>query len=233
MIAAFFSRYRLALPKWALHRHLRYVFLCLIVGLQACSTQQTHQPGFNGARPLSILVLPPINDSMEVNASYTFLSTITRPLAEKGYYVFPVALIDQLLKENGLPTPHEMHSAPLDKLTHYIGADAVLYVHIDDWGQKYQVISSSTVIRAKLHLVDARTGATLWEHSMYEAQSNNHSSNGLAGLLIGAVVDQIAGSLSDSSHDLSRVANNKAFLYNNSRWPDGPYREVLKMGNNP
>ena len=57
------------------------------------------------SRPRSILVLPPVNNSIEVNAPYIFLAGISRPLAEKGYYVFPVAVIDIFLKENGLPTP--------------------------------------------------------------------------------------------------------------------------------
>lgn len=42
------------------------------------------------AAPRSILVLPPMNSSVDVNAPYSYLSTISTPLAEKGYYVFPV-----------------------------------------------------------------------------------------------------------------------------------------------
>jgi hypothetical protein len=45
-----------------------------------------------------------------------YLSTLTKPLAEKGYYVLPVAVIDQFLKENGLPTPAEMNGIPLEKI---------------------------------------------------------------------------------------------------------------------
>ena len=65
------------------------------------------------AKPRSILVIPPKNSSLEVNAPYVFLSTISKPLGEKGYYVFPVAVIETFLKENGLPTPEEMNLVPM------------------------------------------------------------------------------------------------------------------------
>jgi hypothetical protein len=54
--------------------------------------------------PRSILMLPPLNESTAVEATWGYLSTVTQPLAERGFYVFPVAVIDQFLKENGLPS---------------------------------------------------------------------------------------------------------------------------------
>ena len=98
------------------------------------------------ANPLSILVLPPIDESPEVDAGATWLSTISRPLAERGYYVFPVALVDRVLRENGLPTPYEMHAVPIDTLNAFFGADAILYTTIERWGTEYSVISSSTEV---------------------------------------------------------------------------------------
>src|SRR5689334_21500588 len=83
--------------------------------------------------PKSVLVLPPLNQSVEVNAPYGYLATISRPLAECGYYVFPVAVIDAFLKENGLPTPGEMHAISLQKIHEVFGADAVLYVTIEEY----------------------------------------------------------------------------------------------------
>ena len=171
--------------------------------------------------PRSILILPPTNRSVEVNAPYIFLSTITRPLAEKGYYVFPVAVIDRFMRENGLQVPAEMHAIPLEKLREHIHPDAVLYVEILDWGQKYQVLSSKAVVSANLKLVDAHTGNVIWESRAYASESPGSSTNnGLAGLLIQAVADQVIGSLSDKTYELSRAANDQAI----ARLPDGPIR---------
>ena len=147
-------------------RHSRYsiavifVFVMLLSGCQATQTPYDYS-ALENSRPRSILVIPPVNNSVEVNASYIFLSTISRPLAEKGYYVFPVAVIDQFLKENGLPTPIEMNGIPLDKIAEHIGADAVLYVSIEEWGQKYNLVSSTTEVHSILRLVDVNTGVLL------------------------------------------------------------------------
>jgi hypothetical protein len=156
--------------------------------------------------PRSILVLPPLNESMAVNAPYTYLSTVSRPLAESGYYVFPVAVIDAFMKDNGLPTPGEMHTVPLDKIKEVIGADAVLYVTIEGWGQKYLVISSTTIVKARARLVDVATGATLWMGTAHIARGSGGGQSGIVGLLVAAVVHQIVASMTDPTHELSREA---------------------------
>lgn len=108
-------------------------------------------------------MLPPINQSTDVRGTYSYLSTVTRPLAEMGYYVFPVAEVDELMKENGLPTAGEMRSVSLDKIGEIIGADSVLYVTLKKYGSKYELISSVTTVAADAKLVDVKTGVTLWE----------------------------------------------------------------------
>ena len=80
---------------------------------------------FKQSRPASILVIPPLNNSPDVAATYSMLSQVTLPLAEAGYYVFPVSLVDEtfraelearLAREGRLPSiatevpasPHEV-----------------------------------------------------------------------------------------------------------------------------
>ena len=50
----------------------------------------------NLQNPTSIVVLPPVNTSPDVKATYSMLAQVTHPLAEAGYYVLPVALVDDL-----------------------------------------------------------------------------------------------------------------------------------------
>jgi hypothetical protein len=170
--------------------------------------------------PRSILVLPPLNESTTVEASYTYLSTVTRPLAEGGYYVFPVAVIDAFMKDNGLPHPDEMHGVPLDKIKEVIGPDAVLYVTIEEWGQKYQVIASVTIVRARARLVDAATGATLWTGKAEAARDSGGS--GLAERLVAAVIHQIIFSSIDQTHQVSRQANTAMVFNSNNGLLFGP-----------
>jgi len=212
--------------------HIFKIILLSIVLLSGCASVEPYNYGpLKQAAPRSILVLPPINSSVEVSAPYTYLSTVTKPLAEKGYYVFPVSVVDTFLKENGLPTPAEMHGITLDKIDEIIGADAVLYVDIQDWGQKFQVLSSVTVVRGNVKLVSVKTGELLWEAPINaEYNPDNNSSGGLVGALVGAVVSQIVGEISDNTPQVARMANNIAFNSAKRGLLNGPYK--LKKATN-
>ena len=201
--------------------------LSAIFFLNACQIQSpTNYGALIESKPRSILVIPPRNNSVEVNAPYTFLASITKPLSEKGYYVFPVAVIDTFFKENGMSITAEMNEIPLDKLRENIGADAVLYVTIDQWGQKYQVLSSKAVVSASLKLVDARTGELLWSARSYAEQASGDGGGGLAGALFAAVIDQVAGSLKDKTFPLAQQANYSAI---NRGLINGPYSPLEKQ----
>jgi len=90
--------------------------LALALGGCAASSSNIDYTAFRESKPRSILVLPPLNNSPDVRATYSFLSTVTQPLAEDGYYVFPVVLVDQTFKENGLINAGEIHEVSLAKL---------------------------------------------------------------------------------------------------------------------
>jgi hypothetical protein len=203
------------------------VLACIAAITSGCATTMPpyDYTAFERCRPRSIVVIPPNNNSVAVNAPYMYLSTITRPLAEKGYYVFPVFMIDYFLKENGLPTPEEMNGIPLDKIGEHIGADAVLYITIEEWGQKYQVIQSVTKVRATLKLVDVKTGALLWDASAFAQVSSGDGGGGLGGMLINAVITQVLNStISDPTPALARQANFAALHSQARGLPDGPYK---------
>lgn len=155
---------------------------------------------FRQSNPRSILVLPPVNESNEVMAPYSLLTTVTRPLSELGYYVVPVVMADHLLKENGMTLPAEMHQAPLEKLRLVFGADAVLYITIEKYGSKYQLLASNTVVFARAKLLDARTGTELWQgraNTTYGGQSG----------LIEALVEQVLNKLVDQAHNVAAMAS--------------------------
>lgn len=169
----------------------------------------------------SVLVLPAINNTNEPLAEYSWLATVSRPLAEAGYYVFPVVIIDAFMKENGLPSGNEMHDIPLQKISEIIGADAVLYVEINEYGQQYQIVNSKTVFSAQARLVDVKTGDMLWSGQAHESKSSNGGDHSVSGMLVNALLTQVMESGSDNAHELTRVANNKMFLHRGGL-PKGP-----------
>jgi hypothetical protein len=179
--------------------------LATMVAFMGCVTKPYDYTNFRAHPPRSILVLPPLNESTDTRGTYGYLSTVTRPLAEMGYYVYPVMVVDQFMKENGLPGAGEMHQVPLDKIKDIVGADAVLYITLKQYGSKYQVITSTTIVIATAKLVDVKTGLTLWEGTANVQQSSS-SGNIIADLVV-AAVDQAINSSTDQAHDLSRMAN--------------------------
>ena len=205
-----------------------FLFMCFSLCLFGCvAPTEVDRSAFFEYQPRSILVIPPRNNTVEINAPYTFLAAITRPIAEKGFYVFPVAVIDTFLKENGLPTPAEMNGIPLDKIREHIGADAVLYTTIGQWGQKYQVLSSKAVVSATMKLIDVRTGNLLWTGKAYAEQQPSNNNGGLAGALFGAIVDQVIGSVVDHTFPLAQQATSTTIGNGRSGFINGPYRPVL------
>ena len=206
------------------------VLAVLALCFAGCKTEKpVDYSAFREHRPRSILVLPPLNNSTAVEGTYGYLSTVTKPLAEMGYYVFPVAEVDEFLKENGMPTAGEMHQVPLNKVSEILGADAVLYITLDKYGSKYQVINSATTVEVSAKLVDTKTGVMLWEGHAIAEEDSSSGQNSIIGALIAAAVTQVVNSKTDEAHDVSREANYDLFTTKNHGLLYGPYNpEFLK-----
>ena len=199
--------------------------------LTGCATPRDYT-AFRQHAPRSVLVLPPLNESLDIKATYGVLSTVTRPLSEMGYYVFPVAVIDQFLKENGLPTAGEMHQIPLDRIHDIIGADAVLYMDVEDYGTKYSILDSSTIVRLRARLVDVESGDLLWDGQVDVRVSSSGGGGGLVGMLISATVNQVVASGTDQAHDVAAQANAQLLTTRGKGLLFGPYHPKFGLDGN-
>lgn len=193
-----------------MRRILTYVAALGIVMLFAgCAVprKQVDYAAFKAARPRSIVVLPPLNESADIKATYAMLSQATYPLAESGYYVLPVALVDETFRQNGLTVPGDIHTVPVPKLREIFGADAALYVTVTDYGSRYQVLSSVTRVAANAKLVDLKTGAVLWSGTAVAANDSGNSGGGLVGMLITAAINQAVNHMTDASYPVAGTAS--------------------------
>ncbi|WP_374703287.1 DUF799 domain-containing protein [Cupriavidus pauculus] len=174
-----------------------------------CATQkQIDYSAYKQARPRSIVVLPPLNESPDVKATYGMLSQATVPLAEAGYYVLPVALVDETFRQNGLTTPGDIHTVPTPKLREIFGADAALYVTVSSYGSQYQVLSSVTKVTAGAKLVDLKTGNELWSGTATATnESSGNAGGGLIGALIGAAIAQAMNHAFDATYKVAETAS--------------------------
>ncbi len=166
---------------------------------------------FRQADPHSIIVLPPINHTPEVVAPYSVMAQISAPIAESGYYVFPVAVVDQTFKSNGMTVAEDVQSVPIAKLHEIFGADAALYTTIEEYGTTYVVISSDTVVTVSAALVDLRSGAVLWQGKARasSAETRNSNSGGLIGMLVEAAVNQIFETINDKGFEIAAITSNR------------------------
>ncbi|ENW5776424.1 hypothetical protein FPU53_000690, partial [Neisseria gonorrhoeae] len=128
------------------------------------------------------------------------------PISEAGYYVFPAAVVEETFKENGLTNAADIHAVRPEKLHQIFGNDAVLYITVTEYGTSYQILDSVTTVSAKARLVDSRNGKELWSGSASIREGSNNSNSGLLGALVGAVVNQIANSLTDRGYQVSKTA---------------------------
>ncbi len=197
----------------------------VLLGAACASAEPYDYTLFREHWPRSLLVLPPLDNTLEVDAAYAYLSTVTRPLAEQGYYVFPAAVVDRMLRDNGLPTPAEMHGVSLARIDEVFGADAVLYITLQDWGTAYAVLDSSTVVSAEARLVDVKTGQEIWRGAHSASYSSSAGGGDLASMLANAIAHQISSSISDPSRDIASDCNTTLFCNSHSGLLPGPYHE--------
>lgn len=182
-----------------------FSLLLLTLFLTGCAAKHNLDT-FYAHRPKSIVVVPVVNESPEVTASSVFLTTITRPLAEKGYYVFPVFLTDMVLRDFGLTEAGHIQQLPPSRFHELFGADSVLFVTIKDWSTKYLVLVSTVTVEMEYVLKDTKTGQVLWQHTQPYVYSSNGGGNPIVALVSAAMTALMVDYL-----PLAQAANFQAF----------------------
>jgi len=191
--------------------------IVLLVSVVMFGCANTKVPSFNytefrQAYPLSILVLPPINNTTEVLAPFSVMAQVIAPISEAGFYTLPVALVEQTFRNNGLTVANDIHALPKEKLHEIFGADTALYLDIHEYGTSYIIISSDTVVSISARLVDLKTGNVLWQKSATASSAetrSNSNSGGLIGMLVIAAVNQIVETVSDSGFNIAAISANR------------------------
>jgi hypothetical protein len=121
------------------------------------------------ADPRSIVVAP-ILSMMEPQAGDWFLSTLTAPLTERGYYVFPVFMTRDIAKQVGLARGPEggfIEFSPdhARRIAEFFDADAVLFVTLKKWDLKvYELGLDPRTTNEVLfdYLLTDASGETIW-----------------------------------------------------------------------
>jgi hypothetical protein len=195
----------------------------MILGGCASAPQKSNFTQFRTENPHSILVVPAINKSVDVNAPDYFLATISEPLAERGYYVFPVNMVRSVLADDGLNDANLVHSGDPRRLGELFGADAIMYIAIEKWEAKYVVLSTTVTVELNYTLKSSHTGAELWHnHQLVTYQPQASNGGGVAGL----IADAISAAMTKAAPNyipLAHQANINAIDTKGTGLPAGPH----------
>lgn len=185
-------------------------------GMISTVTRESQYAKMYEEKPITLLVMPPINNSTNVEAKDLLYTSISRPLVEAGYYVISPLLAMDVLKAESAYDSELFFDAPLTTFQNYFGADAVVFSIIDTWAKK------GTGIETKIRYVikSAYSNEILFDRScdLYLDLSIDSGANGL----LGALVDLAASAINTAATDHIKAAR-KANYYILSDIPRGKY----------
>lgn len=185
-------------------------------GLMSSVTRGTQYEKMYEEKPVTLLVMPPINRSANVEAKELLYTSISRPLIEAGYYVISPLLAMDILKAESAYDSENFFDAPLAAFQNYFGADAVVFSVIDSWAKR------GTGIKTKIRYVikSAHTNETLFDRScdLYLDLSVNSGADGVLGALLNLAASAINTAATDHI-----VAARKANYYIMQDIPRGKY----------
>lgn len=198
----------------------------LLMALCACAAPPVPDyEDFYSERPFTVVVPPVVNQTADAEAPRFFLATITKPLADRGYYVIPVQATAEILASEGLADGGALAAVDPVKLGEYFGADAVLYVTLTAWDTAYLIFSASVTVAAEYRLVSTRTGQMLWSTSHDEVITSNPGGGvGLAGL-VSALANAAATAAGTDYVPMVMDCNLRAC----STLPSGPYHPLFEQ----
>lgn len=182
---------------------LIYLLCSIIFLLSACGptfiTKKDAFPKMYDERPLSILVLSPINMTTAADAKEYYSTTIAEPLSYAGYYIYPIEVTSDILKAEGLYDTELIINLPPQKFKQYFGADAVLYIKILKWDTSYYVLGGSVTVSVDFLLKSTTTGEDLWKYdgTIKMDTSGSSGGGGLAGLIVNVVTTAIKTAATD------------------------------------
>jgi hypothetical protein len=199
------------------------LFLSLVLA-SACGPKYISKkdafPNLYEERPLSILVLPPINMTTAADAKEYYATTIAEPLSFAGYYIYPIEVTTDILKNEGLYDTEILVGLPPEKFKQFFGADSVMYIKILKWDTSYYVIGGNVTVAVNCLLKSTSTGRDLWTYdgTIVVDTSGGSGGGGLAGLIVKVVVTAIQ----TATTDYVPVAK-KANIVTMSSMPYGKY----------
>ena len=189
----------------------------LMVSCAPQITRGEQYPKIYEEQPLSIVVMPPINQTEHVEAKDYFYTTLYVPICEKGYYVFSPMLTMELFQSESAYDAELFLEGDLSKFRSVLGADAAMFTIIKSW--KRSTAGGKLTAGVEYILRSTKTGEIIYQR---EGLINVDTSIRGGSSVIGALVGVIATAINTAATD-KVVAGRKCTAFVLSDMPVGKY----------
>lgn len=198
--------------------------LTIILGavvLVSCSpnlTRGSQYPKMYEEQPTSILIMPPINKTVNVEAKEYFYTSLANPLAEKGYYVVSPFLAMDVFQSESAYDSENFIEGNLTPFRNVFGADAALFTIINGW--KKSTIGGSITVDIEYILRSTKTNAVLFNRKGVLSVDCSYNSSG--NLLLNLAVTALKTATTDKV-----IAARRCNFFVLKDLPAGKYSELF------
>ena len=200
------------------------VFVLIVAIFYSCSTTKPilkteAYKGMYSEKPLTVLLMPPINRSTSIEAKEYFHSTLNIPIANAGFYVIPTFLSMEILKKESAYDAELFLNSPLTKFGDVFGADVALFTIIHKWDKTYGMV----YVEVEYIIKSIKTNEILYTRKGQINYDTNIQVNnaGLAGDLMSIAATAI-NTAATKYVDVARITNTYTF----KDLPSGKYSPI-------
>ena len=206
---------------------MKNIFYIVIAGylISSCSglpiqTKAEAYPAmYDDRKPLSVLVIPAINNSTAAEATDFFNVTITEPLSNVGYYTMPVEIVKDIFQKEGIVDSTMIKGLPTSIFKKNFGADAVLFVTINKWDKQYIVLAGNVSVSMDYVMLSTETSEVIWSYSATQTINTTAESSGFI------MLDILSTAITTATTDyvpIAKQVNYQAF----TALPHGGYSDL-------
>ena len=201
------------------------ILLITAMAVVSCTTTKTlgeQYPAMYDEKPVTIAIMPPINQTTHAEAKDYFYTTLYQPHCEKGYYVYSPYLTMEMFQQESAYDAENFLQGDLTAFRNVLGADAAMFTIIKSW--KRSNIGGRLTVDVEYILRSTKTGQTLYTREG-NIKVDTSVSGGSGGF--GALVGLLATAINTATTD-KVIAGRKCNAFVLSDLPAGKYSELYE-----
>ncbi len=205
---------------------IKILLMALVaIVLASCSSTKTlgdAYPNMYEEKPLTIAIMPPINQTTHAEAKDYFYTTMYLPLCEKGYYVFSPYLTMEMFQQESAYDAELFVEGDLTAFRNVLNADAAMFTIIKSW--KRNNVGGKLTVDVEYILRSTKTGQTLYQREgNIKVDTSVKGGGGGLGALVGLIATTVKTAATDKV-----IAGRKCNAFVLSDLPAGKYSSLYE-----